>query len=415
MTLNEIIQAVRDELGESGGGLWKTESIIRWVHLALNRHATEALSVEAEVQTSVIGGVQEYDLPIDFGELQNVRYAEQEVFGLVPLVYVDKQSILSAYGILDIIGTPYACYTYGNKIGLYPVPDKKPVFECKFTEVCVDFADVMTETGAYQYKFTIQITGETSQPSGTYQPSAPVPPGSTTSPAGTGTVAVDPCRVYVGQVGVYLRRIGLPYPGHIQMVLTPPESIGFPIHSKPLPAIDITSRPEWQYFDFTLSPMELNEVLTQWTMTIRGDADYIEANAATQEGIGVQLGVDENNGAWFDLHRHQLNLHIDYYRNTCRPIADPDVQLKLPFYPEARHHPTLVKMTLDYALRQGQYDIPAANDYRASAKTEIDYARAQVSLLTRGDILRVPRDVRLSQSEGPYVLYEDGRFIGRAW
>lgn len=417
MTGNEILQSVRDELGESGNQFWKDEELKRWLYLSLNRHARKALSVEAEVKTTSLPSVQEYDLPKDFGELKNVRYSDGDLFGLVPLVYVDKQSILSAYGILDLIGTPYACYIYQHKLGLYPVPKKKAVLECKFTDTCQTFENVLDADGAYRFEFELSIEEDSSGSSSSddYIPSAPTPGDDEADSDDADDDTPDPCRVYVSHVGVYLRRKGLPYPGNVQMIMTPPEDVGYPLYSKLLCAKDVSTRPSWHYFDFTLSPVEINETVTRWTMCITGDSDYTEANAETQGGDGVQVGVDDNSTAYFELIRDRQDIQVDYYRNSVRPITDYDVPLDVPYYPAEKTHDTLVNMVIEYALRKGQYDMRGANDYQSRNMEDMDYTRAQATLKTRGDILRVPREVRLTQSEGPYVRYENGRYLGRAW
>lgn len=389
MTGNEILQSVDDELGESGG-LWNREEKIRWLRLALNRHAREGLSVPAEVKTSSLPGVQEYHVPNDFGELINVRYAEQEVFGLVPLVYVDKQSILSAYGILDLIGTPYACYIFQDRLGLYPVPKKEAVLSCRFEEgtICETFANV-----PFTADFSMQIEA--------------VDPHTESNP-------LNPCRVYISHVNLHLRRKGLPYPGDLNLVMTPLDPEGYPHVSEPIPAASIAPRPEWYYFDFSLNPLELNETPTRWRFQLYGDVAYQGADPAQMGGVGVQVGNDEET-PWFEMHRLKKDIQIDYYRNTCPPIVNYDEPLELPLYPPERYHPTLVTMVVEKAMRKGQYNLRAAADCKTRADADIAHARSQAHLKTRGDILRVPREVRLQQSEGPYVLYENGRYSGRAW
>lgn len=404
MTLNEILQAVDDELGESTG-YWQREEKVRWAQLALTRHAREGLSVPAEVRTSSLPGVQEYHLPDDFGELMNVRYAEDDLFGLQPLTYVDKQSILSAHGTTDTKGTPYACYTYQDKLGLYPVPDKAPVLSCKFEgTICERFAEL-----PFTCEFEVSVEhAENADPDD----------------------VLNPCRVYVSHISLHLRRKGYSYPGDLTLSMTPLAPEGYAQLSHPIPANSVAVRPEWYHFDFSLSPIELTETRRRWRMRLYGDSEYLDADPEVQRGDGVQIGVDasearhhddsdrvtsEDDVAWFEMHRLKNDIQVDYYRNTCPAVTDFDEALNLPLYPPVRYHPTIVTMTVEKALRKGQYNIPVAESYKARADEDIAYARSQAKLKTYGDILRVPRAVRLAQADGPYVNVVGDRFVGRAW
>ena len=153
-------------------------------------------------------------------------------------------------------------------------------------------------------------------------------------------------------------------------------------------------------------------------MTLHVDADYRNANLGVYQGPGVQVGIDTTGGgavSWLQLHCMKNDLEIDHYRNTCPPVLNRDEELELPYYPPARYHPTIVDMVLEKAMRKGQYNMVAANDYEARSKRDIMYARAQATLKTRGDIQRVPKRARLANRRGPYVDYRNGRFVGRAF
>lgn len=409
-----MVQAVFDELGEPPGQYWNEAEVIRWVHLCLNRHAREGLSVEAEIKTSSIIDVQEYTLPRDFGEPKNIRYNEGGVDGLVPLEYVDKQDILTTFGDSYCFGTPYLCYIFQHKLGLYPIPNKPPLLEC-FSDECYTFTNVMKNDGnAYTALLEWVIEAESGSSGDTYIPAAPTPGGNNTSVENNNTP--DPCRVYVSHVGVFLRRRGLQYPGNIQMVLSTQNEPGYEYCSKPIPASSFGPRPKWYYFDFSLSPIEITETEAEWCLIIRGDTEYIQADLADQKGVGVQIGVDDDEVLWYRLIEHTQDIQVDFYRNAIRKITDPDLELDLPYYPPVKCHDTIVDMVLDYALRKGQKDLIAAEDYRTRTKKDIKYTRAQAITMTRGDISRIPRNVRLSQYRGPYVVNRgSNRLEGRAW
>ena len=71
MTLGEGKTLVRDLLGDPGPyGFWNDEEIVRAFDQESNRHAQEALSVEATVMSTSIPGVIDYQLPEDFGEIK---------------------------------------------------------------------------------------------------------------------------------------------------------------------------------------------------------------------------------------------------------------------------------------------------------------------------------------------------------
>jgi len=391
-SLNEILQSVYDELGERNGH-WKEDELVRWAEFALTRHAREALSVPAEVKTTTLPGVQEYLLPDDFGELIDVRYQDQYSTKPEPLIYVDKQTLLTAHGSIFYIGEPSEFYIFQDKIGLYPVPDKRAFYERTFSGEGTEFVNIFEDEAVYESQFSLELEN------------------------------TDEPRAEISHIGVWLKREGHPYPGDMQMWMTPTAAEGdsvseYTLKSHPIPALTVNVEPEWVLFDFTNAPVTLLDNVVSWRMQLHSDADYRNADRGLYQGPGVQIGVDTTDGAnaaWIQLHCMKNDLEIDYYRNTCPPVLNRDEELALPYYPPARYHPTIIDMTLEKAMRKGQYNLGAANDYEARSKRDIMYARAQATLKTRGDIQRVPKRVRLSNRRGPYVNYRNGRFTGRAF
>ena len=391
-SLNEILQSVYDELGERNG-YWKEDELVRWAELALTRHAREALSVPAEVKTTTLPGVQEYLLPGDFGELIDVRYQDQYSTKPEPLIYVDKQTLLTAHGSIFYIGEPSECYIFQDRIGLYPVPDKSPFYERTFSGEGTTFSNIFDGGNPYECEFGLELED------------------------------VDEPRIEISHIGVWLKREGQPYPGDIQMWMTPAMAEGdsvseYTLKSHPIEAFRVNVEPEWVLFDFTESPMTLLDAPVTWTMRIQADADYRNADHGLYQGPGVQVGVDTTGGgsvAWIQLHCMKNDLEIDYYRNTCPRVVNRDEELALPYYPPARYHPAIIDMVLEKAMRKGQYNMAAANDYESRSRRDIMYARAQATLKTRGDIQRVPKRARLANRRGPYVNYQNGRYTGRAF
>lgn len=394
-SLNDILQRVGDELGEQGGGYWQSEELTRWTEFALTRHAREALSVPAEVRTTTLPGVQEYQLPDDFGELIDARICTQYSETAEPLLYIDRQTLLTRQGPLVSVGDPECFYIFQDKMGLYPVPSRDPFYE-RFSEETTEYRVGVSNTYAstfYESPHTLALANPSDGP-----------------------------RVEISHVGLYLKREGLPYPGQIQLWLTPMTAEGDSVSAQtlksyPVEAVHVGVQPEWVLFDFTRAPLTLLEEPVNWQFLLYADTTYRAAMEAEFQGPGVQVGVDPSSGdaAWIQLHRMLNDLEIDYYRNTCPKVRNPDDTLDLPFYPPARYHPTIVDMVLAKAMRKGQYNMAAANDYEARAHRDIMYARAQATLRTRGDIQRVSQRTRFRHRQGFYVDYRGGKFTGRAF
>ena len=396
MTLNEMLQSVRDDLGESGQQYWKDAELERWAYLVFNRLARQGLCVEAEGKSNSLPGVQEYNLPRDFGELKDVRYVDDIHSQPVPLTLTDKQSIVTTYGTLNTIGTPYLFYVFQDKIGLYPIPHKPPVIEFGFTGACETFSNIYNREDSEPFNSIFETSIEYSDNANMDE-------------------ALDPCRVQIGYVSVNLRRKGLPYDGALIMRLRPLVDDGYALYSSPKLATSIGVRSQWHHFDFMLNPLELDETDTQWELAILPDEDYLAENPSEHGGGGIEIGVDADNTPYIQMHRHRKDIEIDFYRNACPRVEDKDEELDLPYYPPLRYHDLATDMITERALRKGQYDLPAASDYKRRNDKEIKYARAQAKVKTKGDIVRVPRQVRMRQNVGPYIDVINGRIVGRAW
>lgn len=396
MTLNEMLQSVRDDLGESGQHYWKNAELERYAYLVFNRLARQALCVEAEGKSNSLPGVQEYVMPRDFGELKDARYVDAIHDQPVPLTLTDKQSIVTTFGTLQTIGTPYLFYIHQDKMGLYPIPHKPPIIDFGFTGACETFSHIYDREASEPFTSIFEASVEYTQ-------------------AANMNDALDPCSVQIGYISVHLRRKGLPYDGVLVMRLRALADDGYTIYSSPKLATSIGVRPEWHHFDFMLNPIELDETATQWELTIFPDEDYLAENPAEHGGSGIEIGVDSEITPYIQMHRHRKDIEIDYYRNACPRVVDKDEELDLPFYPPLRYHDLATDMITERALRKGQYDLPAANDYKQRNDKEIRYARAQAKVKTKGDIIRVPRHVRMRQNVGPYIDVINGRIVGRAW
>lgn len=419
MNLGQLRASVRRQLGEQRkAGTWTDEEINEWFNESQNEHAQRALSVRKTVHVSSLYGVQEYVLPDDYGELMAVRFAYQGHEGDRGLTYVTKQLVQDwGYGNTSY-GDPEYYYYYqdsqiGDIIGLFPVPNKPRIFENVFDGVCQEFIPMLTDRDArypstpteFSNAMELDIDPELDEIS-------EIP-----------AADLDPCIVWCGQVDLYLRRRGHPYPGNIyltfgQQMLQSANVLQF--RSKPLvfrgselaqdvgledgiaehishqiPAAFIDARPNWIPFDFTQNPIEVTETPTRWKMTLRGDGDYLFPLGIELEdpsyvlrnfgGEGVLVGVEESDVAYFRLNRLRNDIEVEYYRNTCEPMEeDTDV----PEVPQRYHH-TLRKMVLEKAYLKGGYDMALAERWGSEARSEISLARTQAVIPTIGDRLEL--------------------------
>ena len=146
-------------------------------------------------------------------------------------------------------------------IGLFPIPEKRPVFSRTFTGTCPDWKPVLDRSVDPNVPFAgrFQIDLEPDE----------------TAADGTTDADLDPCQVFVSQVSIHLRRRGHLLPSNIYLVLTPVTEGLVGVHtSAAIPALDIDARPEWYYFDFSNNPFEISTEINTYDITLGLDTDY---------------------------------------------------------------------------------------------------------------------------------------------
>lgn len=388
-----IRQQVRHNLGESRDGTWVDETLNYFTDESCSEHAQRAYSVKAIRFASSIMHVQDYEFSPDFGELCSIRYFDTNGDDR-ELAYVNK-SVLRDLGYRGTeLGRPIAYYReqHGrDRFGLFPIPEKKVIFEHKFEGRCEDFTPIIVQNDrgaqqAFSNDFNLQIVEDDEE----------VTNGD-----------LDPDCVYVSQIGVYLRRKGRYYPGNIKMtMLKSPHDENYLHESIEISAESINTRPEWVVFDFTHNPIEINPDSQDWTMYIQGTPEYYEADPREFGGEGVMIGVDTSEGqnnAYLQMHRLRNDIEVEYYRNKCDPLLNDGQMLEVP----QRYHHTIVKMVTSKSYAKGNYNMTAANYWRELADQEIELARTQAIIPTLGKRL----EIRDSNPLLPNLQYlGDGNF-----
>lgn len=389
MNRGTMRQNIRDSLGDPGPyGFWSDDELNRHIKQVCDQHAQEALSYERSRPANSVPGVMEYALPDDFGELKDVRYEDGVNIGFDSLDYVNRDAILEEVGEIDEVGDPYCFYKWQDCIGLYPVPNKSPIFETKFTgEHPQHYADVYALEAHFTNTMNLHLETE---------------------------VGAEPVyRIYISNISLYLRREARPYPGRLLLQITE-ASRQYANISKPVEANVIKPFGEWYAFDFSDAPIEVaNGSPVSFEMAIRTSDEYqnAEATPASYYGKGVQVAVNDttNPVAYFQLHQLKDDIEIDYYSNVTPELTSDDDEIVIP----QRYHRTLIKMVLARAWRKQNRDLRAAETYEKDADDEIAYARSQAAVKVLKPIRRVERFRR--GGRGRYMTYENGRFKGRAW
>ena len=361
-TRGVIRTQVRYNLGEMRAGTWTDETLTYFIEEACDEHSQRAYSNKVTRYASSIQYVQDYAFSPDFGELCSIRYFDEDG-GDRELDYVTR-AVLRNWGYRGTeLGRACAYYREQDAFGLFPIPEKPPVLECKFEGSCPNFLPTLdrTETPFAEFRndFNVQIVNNEHVEND----------------------GLDPACVYIGQVSVHLRRKGRYYPGTLKMSIEDTAS-GFFHDSVPVRADTINPRPEWVTFDFTHNPIEAHTEEANYTLRIIGDAAYQDADPQEYGGIGVEIGAEPEHAiAYLQMHRLRNDIEVLYYRNKCDPLLHDDQALEIP----QRYHHTIVKMVTAKAYQKGNYNLPAARDWRADAEADIKIARAQALIPTLGE------------------------------
>lgn len=392
ITRGEFRQHLRDVIGEPREGFWKNVTLNRYIQRACNEHAKKAWSVEATAITSSLPRVMEYKIDDKAGEVIAVRYATSASQAPDLLVYDTRDKILQRNsGIRNQVGPPIEYYFFKRRIGLYPPPNKKPVFERTFERNCLNYKNIY-EVGSntlFQRRLTLQIEPE--------EQGAPLSD-------------LDECRVYISGVGVYLRREALPYPGEIFMSFSLVN--GYDVASFGLPAREVRPFGEWHIFDFTRIPIELNNDVQTFEFSIFGDAEYQAAFPFDYQGAGVQVGVEGDEGEeepYLQLHPLRNDIEYDFYKNVCNDLISDDQSIEIP----DQNFQTALDLAASYALTQNQRNLQWAQKLEGKSLADMEFDKSQKQQKTLG--LR-RQENRSGYNSGPYLYHMGGRkFSGRAW
>jgi len=384
-TLGVIRGQVRHNLGELREGTWTDASLNYFIEEACTEHSQRAYSNKVVRFASSLRHVQDYRFSPDFGELCSIRYFDESGDDR-ELDYVTR-AILRDLGYRGTeTGNACAFYREQDSFGLFPIPEKQLLFVYGFTGDCPNFTAVITDRTTtpvemFRHRFSLQIVNDETVTNG----------------------GLDPSCVYIGQIGVHLRRKGRYYPGDLQMSIENAES-GYVHESGMIRADTINARPEWVAFDFTANPIEAHTEEMDFILRLFGDSRYQDADPDVYGGVGVEVGTHPTNGsAYIQLHRLRNDIEIQYYRNKCDSLSDDDQELEIP----QRYHHTIVKMTVSKAYGKGNYNLPAAREWKADADADIKLARTQAIIPTLGNRL----ELRNSAPLLPNLQYQgDGNF-----
>lgn len=388
----QIREAVRDILGETHEGFWSNTELDRYLQLACNRHAQEALSVPTTEKTTSLPGIQEYVLPPTFGEMRRVRW-HTDTNEVYDLENAPKEDILNRNGseFDAITGDPSVYYHDAHRIGLYPVPNKKPVYsfappddECETWQTIDTARDTETDAVTLIYSEDVYIRPE------------------------------DVCSLLCSHVSLWMRRNARPVDGGFRLRLHP---LGRPDYeywfSRYINTSDIGVIPEWVHFDFTYNPVELTPDVEGFNFTFILDQDFLLTQRAAYGSEGPQFAVERSGDTqflYFQFHQFRQDIELDYYKNEVESIDTDYDDLEVP----NAYHRTLVKMVVARALRKGGRDLQSALYWEAEANKEIAAARSQAVLRTRG---RMQRTEGASRFYGPNATYDAGTGVWRirAW
>ena len=391
-TRGVIRSEVRHNLGEFVEGTWTDATLNYFIEEACTEHSQRAYSNKVVRFASSIRYVQNYRFPPDFGELCSIRYYDEDG-GDRELDYVTRAVIRDLGFRGTELGRACAFFREQDSFGLFPIPEKKIMFEYTFEGDCPNFTPILdrsvTPLEPYRNDMELQIVAEDEV---------------------VDRDGLDPSCVYIGQVGVFLRRKGRSFPGEILMSFQ-----GLPLEdhyvqeSGKVYADVIAPRPDWHYFDFANNAIEVSENVQSYAMRLYGDSEYQDANPAEYGGIGVEIGTDPetgNNTPYFQLHRLRQDIEIEYYRNKVDPLLNDDQELEIP----QRYHHTIVKMVVSKAYAQGNYNLPASREWKADADDDIKLAKTQAIIPTLGRRLEIRDSARLNAN----LQYKgDGKFTLR--
>lgn len=386
----QIREAVRDLLGDPTEGFWKDDELNRHIQIVSNQLARDGLAVPITENTTSLPKVQEYVLPPYFGEMRRVRWhSDLAIVGRRTLTHRPKTEIIEYSDTLVIKDTdPEYYYNDSGRIGLYPIPNKKPVFSRDLPEEdCEDWQTIDTARDPEDDRVT-EIYSENVY-----------------------LAIEDACNIPCSHVSLWMRRNARPVTGAFRLRIHP---VGRPEYeywySGYINTRDLGVEPEWVHFDFTYAPVELTPDITEYEFSFILDGDFYEVPRAAYGSDGPQFAVEVIDAArflYFQLHQFRQDIELDFYKNVVEEITSDYQDLEIP----DGYHDTLVDKVLGRVLRKGGRDTNNALIYEAKAEKDVKTSRTQAILRTRG----AQRQPRRRHRRGPVATYDGGLWKGNAW
>ena len=387
MTRGEMRRLMRNKLGERTSGYWQDAVLNDIIQQAADRHAREGLSVERSRHADSIPGVQEYDFPSNYGQLIAVRYND-ESYGYEgdQLTLVDKSAILDSGYNYNFLGYPQYYYVFDDGFGLFPVPNKPPIFDFSFTGRCPGFTPPQNPEINHIYRTTINLD-------------------------------IDPeddddedCFVFVSNVGLYLRRVGIPRTGELYLNINEVNDDGTFTHitnSAPVFTEDISTRPNWYTFDFSNAPLELRSSVKSYDFLLFADQDYGQAIARSPAGTGINIGTQTQTlddgttreEAFFQLHRFRDDIEIDYWAHDTTKMATDDDSPEQ----QERFHEDIFEIALADAWTVGGRNMRLAEYHESRAIDRINQSRTNQLKKAHGRRIRTER---ITLANVPYATYD---------
>lgn len=360
MTRAEIRTAVRLNLAESSEGYWTDADINSYIQLACDIHAQETHSVEWTQRQTSIGGVYEYALPTDMGELKDVRFVENGTRH--QLTAGSKGRVLDGFTSSDETSLPREYAIDRDALILIPAPNTSAETEYSSTTL-KDTDQEITATGNASLAQSFQTDSQEN----------------------------------IAAARVSLSKIGNPTGNLTAYILNTAGLLYRNGTSESVKCADIEVWYEWAIFWWALPPVV--PASAECLLAIGGDATYqgvyssgitsvvwgVDGSSPTYTSgsiytyDGATWTADTDKDAFFEVHPVRNDIEIDYYRAVTTTLsADTDV----PDIP-TRYHRHIVSLATAYAFRKDNFDSNLAALYEGEAQKGMLFAKAHAAQGTR--------------------------------
>lgn len=144
MTPAEVLASIRYQLDETTASFWSDAELYSYMSDAEQEVADRFQCVELSTSTTTVASTQEYTAPADCQVVRRMTWYN------VPLKCIDfrqKDALqFNSYGGSDQSGNPESYYIWGDKVGLYPIPDSAQALKFYYAALP---ARVTTATSAF--------------------------------------------------------------------------------------------------------------------------------------------------------------------------------------------------------------------------------------------------------------------------